>query len=1025
MDKYIVIITSFAFFEGLDENPIRQALKNHNNNALIKNIYVISESLKGELEHLFNGLDDLTIHFVEVKDRPTFNDLISYANTLLENDRTDYVALVNGDVSFENETAVNNAVGVLNKQSVLTNTVLALSRHEVIDGKAQMVLNLDNGLPNFMSADAWVFNKPCRLNSVAFYQMGQMNCDLMLAYDLVNSGYHVINSCLDTKITHHEDELKSDAFYSELNAKESNLNAGYKHLSSRVNLPYTQFGFPWVKSYWSELGYNPQPYKFIGAEAIWLVLNHNTSNSIDKNLLMATEIIAKASNRDLILLVEGDISDELINYYQSSLSINNRIYLISVNEVDNYVAGALSGEYIFYDAFVILSDLSRLSKAMLTDYSGVFVDLRKTESLEQLKILDKAGLGVDVNWHLAERYSNELFINTISVEQIDNTRKCSLISSVFKSDEFIDTFVSNCENLSSYEAIDHYYMVSNLSSIEKKTFFQVLSKHRNVIFVWHRKDPGLYECWNRGIKLAITKYVSNANVDDLRDCYHVEKLVGDLDANDKYSFIASALHPFYTFSGDLKLHQIEHPWYSDQQGDIKFRQLGFAEEDKQGQHSITPHNLPHCMPIWRKSLHDTYGYFDEATYGTFADWAFWLKITLDEEVGYLNGQGLGYYYVNLESHNRRGELLDAFHKRVEKEFLPHFLLSNKEYSQLHGQITPPLNDSEKENFDAIDQNVKPLIAKLNIHGIDLAYGEHRNSFNKLSESLLPLNSDSADGILFLPFIERYFVWGDQPGEASSSSPEPITQDWIGILHVPFDAPSWFHNNVSPENIFKSELWKLSLPYCRGLITLSDDLERDINHQLPELNTFSLKHPTEFGDLQHFNLDKFNESPTLVQAGDWLRNLQAIHKVEAPGYRKVMLKKSHTDLYLNNEIEVFGEYIDESVETYTMVPNHEYDDLLSNSVVVCWLYATAANNLILECIARQTPILINPLPSVVEYLGEHYPLYIDDLSEAKAILANKALIKEAHEYLSQNKFKDIYSYQRFFENFSQSEFYNEL
>jgi len=1022
VDNYncIDIVTSFALFDGIDDEPILKALKSHNGNRKVKSLHIITESKQSELNYLLEGLDNLQVHFVEVESRPTFNVLISYINELLVNKTSKNVVLINGDVSFENEVSVDKITKVFNEKGTLPNTVLAISRHENIAGKVKMALYLDNGLPNFMSADAWVFNTPCYLDYAPLFNMGQMNCDLMLAYDLVESGYEVMNPCLDVVIVHHESEIKSGAFYAELNATERNINAGYQHLASRVNNPQKFIGTAWIKSTWIKSGYNPAPYEINNPFSIWLYLNHDITESLDQYLVMILEIIAKASSRDLIILIDGEIRDELVEYYKKSLCINNKIYLVSIKDVDNFAFNNLTGEFSGYDSCIIMSDLSRLTNNILNTNSMIYIDLKSSGDQNKLSFLSKDVLGLDLRWYLSERYglNIENIFNILDGQYIRANRSCSLISSVFKSDDFIDTFVDNCSRLNSYKNIDHYYMVSNLSEHEKIVFNNVLSTQINVIFVWHKQDPGLYECWNRGIKLAITKYVSNANVDDLRDSFHVNKLVASLESNDKYSFSASALHPFYEFSGDLQAHKLEHPWYSDQQGDIKFRQLGFAEKKESGQYKIKPHNLPHCMPIWCKSLHDKYGYFDEESYGTFADWAFWLKITLHDEVGYLHGEGLGFYYVNLESHNRRGEKLEMFHQKIEKEFLPHFLLGNELFKQLHSSrpasYTPIVNK----------QLIADLPKKLNIHGVDLSYGEHRNSFNKLAESLLPLHTNQ-NGILFLPFIERYFVWGQEPGEANSDSPTAITQDWIGIIHVPFDAPSWFHTHVSPEIIFETELWKNSLSSCKGLITLSDDLERDINFRFPDLATFSLKHPTEFDDLQPFNIEQFNENPTLVQAGDWLRNLQAIHKVEAPKFRRIMLKKTHTDAYLNNEIGVFGDFIDSDVEIFTMIPNEEYDALLSSSVVLCWLYATAANNLILECIARKTPIIINPLPSVVEYLGKEYPLYIDDLSEVKSKLENKNLIKEAHEYLANKKFRNIYSYQRFFENFSQSEFYSKL
>ncbi|MDG3088651.1 hypothetical protein P7F88_22340 [Vibrio hannami] len=538
----------------------------------------------------------------------------------------------------------------------------------------------------------------------------------------------------------------------------------------------------------------------------------------------------------------------------------------------------------------------------------------------------------------------------------------------------------------------------------------------NVRIAWLRKDPGLYECWNLGIKLTNTTYISNANVDDLRDCRHVTSLVSRLEQNENYSFAASGLYPFYEFSGDVINQSEGAPWYSDQVGDISYQSLGSVEL-KDNKPTLTPHNMPHCMPVWKRELHEKYGYFDELKYGTYADWAFWLKVTLNGELGYMSGEGLGYYYVNLESHNRRGTKLEELHKKIEFEFMPYFVAGcDNENHKLLTNIVDPKRE--------VGEWVSGVHKKLNIHGVDLSYGDHRNSFNNLIDALLPLHTDK-EAIIFLPFLERYFVWGDYPGEAASESPKPLERDWIGILHVPFDAPEWFHTNVSPETIFESELWKASLSKCRGLVTLSEDLARDINFKYPNLPTVAVKHPTEFDRVKEFDLSQFRLNPTIVQAGDWLRNLQAIHKIQPKGYRRVMLKKRFSDAYLSNEIEVFGDHQDENVEVYTMIPNDEYDVLLSQSIVICWLYATAANNLVLECIARKTPILINPLPSVVEYLGVDYPLYINDLSEVDELLSQDGIIEQTYNYLAGRDFSNELSYSSFYNSFKESDFYKNL
>ena len=76
----------------------------------------------------------------------------------------------------------------------------------------------------------------------------------------------------------------------------------------------------------------------------------------------------------------------------------------------------------------------------------------------------------------------------------------------------------------------------------------------------------------------------------------------------------------------------------------------------------------------------------------------------------------------------------------------------------------------------------------------------------------------------------------------------------------------------------------------------------------------------------------------------------------------------------------------------------YDFLLSRSVVCMEVLDAAANNVTIECLARNTPLIVNRHPAVVEYLGADYPLYYDDHRQIADMLADESLILSAHQYL---------------------------
>ncbi len=88
-----------------------------------------------------------------------------------------------------------------------------------------------------------------------------------------------------------------------------------------------------------------------------------------------------------------------------------------------------------------------------------------------------------------------------------------------------------------------------------------------------------------------------------------------------------------------------------------------------------------------------------------------------------------------------------------------------------------------------------------------------------------------------------------------------------------------------------------------------------------------------------------------------------------------------------------------VETLPFLDNRSFDELLSCNLVFAELYAAGANNVVVECMTRATPILVNPLSAVREYLGDDYPLYFSSRMEAAMKAEDLDLVAAAHEYLA--------------------------
>jgi hypothetical protein len=114
----------------------------------------------------------------------------------------------------------------------------------------------------------------------------------------------------------------------------------------------------------------------------------------------------------------------------------------------------------------------------------------------------------------------------------------------------------------------------------------------------------------------------------------------------------------------------------------------------------------------------------------------------------------------------------------------------------------------------------------------------------------------------------------------------------------------------------------------------------------------------------------------------------------------------------------------SVTILENITNEEYDDILTNSVVFINLVDASAVNTILECMSRNTPILVNRLPATEQYLGVSYPLFYNSPMDVYTLLSDVKNIKRAHVYLSKLD-KTKITIECFMESFMKSEIYRKL
>lgn len=316
--------------------------------------------------------------------------------------------------------------------------------------------------------------------------------------------------------------------------------------------------------------------------------------------------------------------------------------------------------------------------------------------------------------------------------------------------------------------------------------------------------------------------------------------------------------------------------------------------------------------------------------------------------------------------------------------------------------------------------------KIDMSG-QLVFGTHRSGWKYALEAFESLHT--ADGTLFDGYVEDKF--GFQVAEAAERGIIPYTRPWIGIAHHPPAMPEFFEYRTAPQNVFNNYYMRESLPFCKGIFTLSE-YHRDWLQERLDVPVHALIHPTESVDVV-FEIEKFlaNSDRQILSIGYWLRRMSSIRHLPVSSYTKTwicaesysrevqQIERVATDLFNEHGLEIVGKY-----REIPWVDNDAYDDLLSRNIVFLDFYDCSASNTIVECIVRNTPILVNRHPAIVEYLGPAYPFYFDSLEEAAQKAESFDKIEETYDYLLRLD-KSVYTQASFRGSFTNSAIYTSL
>lgn len=249
----------------------------------------------------------------------------------------------------------------------------------------------------------------------------------------------------------------------------------------------------------------------------------------------------------------------------------------------------------------------------------------------------------------------------------DNPILASAIVSTYNAEQFIEGCLKSLINQTLYKKnqLEIIVIDSNSPQNERVIIEKFQSRYKHIRYLKTEERETVYQAWNRGIKMAAGKYVTNANTDDRLRADAIETLVNLLENNPDKAV---------TYGNSLVTNIANETFENNSAKDT----LDWPDFDRNTMHSycyIGPH------PVWRKQLHDEFGYFDTSLKAA-ADWDFWLRIAQKYDFFHLN-EYVGLYYLSNDTISQKGDLpiLEAHYlrkkyKNIYKNFANNIIIPN-------------------------------------------------------------------------------------------------------------------------------------------------------------------------------------------------------------------------------------------------------------------------------------------------------------------------------------------------------------
>lgn len=237
-----------------------------------------------------------------------------------------------------------------------------------------------------------------------------------------------------------------------------------------------------------------------------------------------------------------------------------------------------------------------------------------------------------------------------------------------------ESYIAGClEDLEAQTCVDQLeIIVVDSASPQKESVLvrEFQQRFPNIKYLRTPQRETVYQAWNRGIKLALGTYITNANTDDRHRHDAFERMVRVLDEDEQaalvYADVIRTNRENQTFGNCTPTGVLR--WYPWQRSTLLEKGCFIGPQ-----------------PMWRRTLHGLFGYFDEQL-SVAADYDFWLRASQVYDFRHINIP-LGLYLERSDSvehcdHHEKRRQDDLVNRRFRKSLAENRIIGFQPFEDL-------------------------------------------------------------------------------------------------------------------------------------------------------------------------------------------------------------------------------------------------------------------------------------------------------------------------------------------------------